>query len=79
MNEFMESMATKAPNATKELESFMRAFGAFIRFFSMTLICVIALAKIGLYIFGVIYLQKPHIMALFHVISPPTPAVTSDF
>lgn len=37
---------------------------------------LISLVKIGLYIFGLIYLRKPHIIALFH---SNQPTLTSDF
>lgn len=79
MNEFMETMASRAQNGPKELEAIMKAVSSFIRFFSLGLICIIALAKIGFYIFSVLYLQKPHIMALFKSDPSPTPALTSDF
>jgi len=78
MNEFMETMATRTQNGPKELEAVMKAVSSFIRFFSLGLICVIALAKIGFYIFGVLYLQKPQIMALFKTEESPSPALTSE-
>jgi uncharacterized protein involved in cysteine biosynthesis len=79
MNEFMEAMATKSQNATKEIEAVMKAVSSFIRFFSLTLVCVIALGKIAFYICSVLYLQKPHILALYQGESPPpAPALTSD-
>jgi hypothetical protein len=78
VNEFMETMANRTGNAPKELEVIMKTVSSVIRFFSLGLICVIALAKIGFYIFSVLYLQKPHIMVLFHQIPPPTPALISD-
>jgi hypothetical protein len=78
MNEFMETMATRTQNGPKELEAVMKAVSSFIRFFSLGLICIMALAKIGFYIFGVVYLQKPQIMALFKTEQSPTPALTPE-
>jgi hypothetical protein len=78
MNEFMETMATKGQSANKDVEALLKTVGSVIRFFSLGLICIIALAKIGLYIFGVLYLQKAHIRALFHRMPNSTPALISD-
>ena len=76
MNEFMEAMATKGQNKTKELEAVMKAVGSFIRFFSLGLISVIAVGKIVFYIFSIKYLQKPNIMALFHKQPSSAPTLT---
>jgi hypothetical protein len=78
-NEFMEAMANQGGSTPKEVEAVIKTIGFVIRFVVLGMVCVFALAKIAFYIFAVLYLQKPNIMALFHTKSaPPSPALTSD-
>ena len=77
-NEFMEVMASQGGSTPKEVEAVIKTIGSVIRFLVLGMVCVFALAKIAFYIFTVLYLQKPHIMALFKASEPPAPALTSD-
>jgi hypothetical protein len=76
-NEFMEAMASPGGTTPKDVEIFIKTLGSVIRFLVVGMICVFALAKIAFYIFSVLYLQKPHIVALFKTEQSPTPALTS--
>jgi hypothetical protein len=78
MNEFMEAMANQGGSTPKEVEAVIKTIGSIIRFLMVGMVCVFALAKIAFYIFGVLYLQKPNIMALFKTAPSPTPALTND-
>jgi hypothetical protein len=72
MNGYMERMIQASPGtgAPEKIEGFIRGVFGFIKFASIAVLSLLALAKIALYIFGLIYLQKPHIKALFHAANP---------
>jgi hypothetical protein len=76
MNSYMERMiqATPGNGAPQNVEGFIRGMFGFIKIASIAVVGLIALAKIALYIFGLIYLNKPHIKALF---VPTIPSLTS--
>ena len=67
MNSFMEHMINATPNkeAPENVEGFIRGMVGVIKIASIVILAFLALAKIALYIFGLIYLRKPRIKALF--------------
>jgi len=75
MNSYMERIIQASPaNQTPEkLEGFIRGIFGFIKIVSIAVLGLLAIAKIALYIFGLIYLHKPHIKALF---VPTIPSLT---
>jgi hypothetical protein len=75
MHSFMESMAGNASGN----DGIVKVFSAIIRFISIAIIYFFALAKIGLYVFGLIYLRKPQIVNLFHDKELAVVATVSDF
>jgi hypothetical protein len=75
MNSFMERMIQASPDngAPQNVEGFIRGMFGVIKIASIAVLSILALAKIALYVFGLIYLHKPHIKALF---VPSTPSLT---
>jgi hypothetical protein len=70
MNSFMERIIQTSPaNAPEKMEGFIRGMFGFIKIASIAVVGLIALAKIALYTFGLVYLNKPHIKALFQPVS----------
>ncbi len=77
MNSYMEHMINAAPgnNAPEKIEGFIRGMFGFLKVASIVVLSLLSLGKIALYIFGLIYLQKPHIKAFFDPAkSSPAPA-----
>jgi len=74
MNSYMERIIQASPaNAPEKMEGFIRGFFGFIKIAAIAVVGLLALAKIALFIFGLVYLHKPHIKALF---VPSTPSLT---
>jgi len=74
MNSYMEGMmnATPGKEMPQNMEGFVRGMIGAVKIASIVMVALIAVAKIALYIFGLLYLQKPHIKSLFHATLSPS-------
>lgn len=76
MHGFMEAMAKDTGGKAAQIEGIMKVVANVVSVISLILIGVISLAKIALYIFGLIYLRKPQIIARFNASQPLAPTPT---
>jgi len=65
VNSYLEVMTGKTSGVPANMEAIVQVISSILRFFAIALIYVIALAKIALYVFGLVYLRKPLVIALF--------------
>lgn len=66
MNTFAEKLANEMPkNGPEGMQNFIQYFFRGAMIFSLVIMFVMALLKIGLYLFGLLYLQKDRIKQLF--------------
>jgi hypothetical protein len=79
-NSYIENITNSMPKDKRDaariaalVQTISRAIGVVV----LVITGIVILLKIALYAFGLIYLQKPHIQALFQSVAKPVPAPSS--
>jgi hypothetical protein len=76
MNSFAEAIASEIPKQgeAEGIQKFVQTVFRGTMIVSMVVLYLFSIAKIGLYVFGLLYLQRPHIKSLFHTAPYANPA-----